>query len=422
MRNSRIITIGLFGPWGFGNLGCAATQDAVIQNIRAHIPDAQIIGFSLIPKDTEERHGIPSYRIGRDEWSEYGQNREIPFRGIAEWLKSHPSSIFYKVGYWAGRLRLEFKLLNQAFQHVRKLDLLIVSGGGQLLDFWGRLQHPYWLFKYAILSKLAGTKLLFVSVGAGPIDARISKLFIKTALLVADYRSYRDEESKRYVERVLGFKRDDPVYPDLAYSIRVKDFQKADNRRQVVGVGVVPYFDPRFWPENDPVVYQTYLSKMASFVSWLVNQGYAVDLLVGETNADRFVVKDLISLLEKTGVMSSACEQVKEEPIQSVNDLFCEITNTDFVVASRLHNVLLSTIRKRPVIALSYHPKIDSLMKNSGQSAYCLPIDKFDVETLKERFISLQANSESIQKHFDELNQTNRMALEKQYDRIFNNL
>ncbi len=422
MGNSRFTTIGLFGPWGFGNLGCAATQDAVIQNIRKYNPNVDIFGFSLIPKDTEERHGIPSYRIGRDEWSEYDQKDKAPSRGIAGWSRLAAFPLFNRAAYWVRRLRLEGKLVIQTFQRLKKLDVLIVSGGGQLLDFWGKYQHPYWLFKYAILSKLAGTKLFFVSVGAGPIHAKISKFFIKTALSLASYRSYRDEESKRYVEKVLGFKRDDPVYPDLAYSIRVNDYYRTVNRPKVVGIGVMPYYDPRSWPENDPVVYRAYLDKLASFVTWLVNQGYAINLLLGDSNADRKSVKDLIGLLEKSGVLSSAGERISEEPIESVDDLFCQITNTDFVVASRFHNVLLSTIQKKPVIALSYHPKIDSLMKDSGQSAYCLPIDRFSIETLEKSFLDLQVHCAEIQNHFEELNLKNRMTLEEQYARIFNNL
>ena len=417
------VTIGLLGPWGSGNLGCATTQDAMIQNIHSRIPEAQIFGFSLNPADTEAKHGIPSFHLSRANWSEYTHQQKSISERIGDWMHAHPSPVTLKMELWVRRLPLEIGLIIQTYRHLKDFDLFIISGGGQLLDYWGKAwKQPYWLFKYALLSKLAGTKFMFVSVGAGPIDGKISKLFIRAALFLASYRSYRDEDSKKYIERVLGFKKHDPVYPDLAYSIKLNGFQKTGSGRIVVGVGVMPYFDPRGWPENDPIVYQTYLDKIASFVTWLVNQGYGINLLIGETIADRLVVKDLTCILKKAGVMSLANGQVKEEHIQSVSDLFCQISNTDFVVASRFHNVLLSTILNKPVIAISYHAKIDSLMKNSGQLHYCLPICQFTVETLKERFNDLQADCESIQKQFEELTRVNRIALDEQYDRIFANL
>jgi hypothetical protein len=55
--------IGLLDHMGYGNLGDAATQDVVIANIRKRIPNAELVGFSLIPSDTLQRHGIPSYPI-----------------------------------------------------------------------------------------------------------------------------------------------------------------------------------------------------------------------------------------------------------------------------------------------------------------------------------------------------------------------
>ena len=57
--------IGLLGPYGFGNLGDAAIQQAMVQHIKQHIPDGQIYGFSLNPEDTFNRHGIQSFLINR---------------------------------------------------------------------------------------------------------------------------------------------------------------------------------------------------------------------------------------------------------------------------------------------------------------------------------------------------------------------
>ena len=55
--------IGLLDHMGYGNLGDAATQEALIANIKIRLPDANIVGFSLNPDDTRKRHNIPCYSI-----------------------------------------------------------------------------------------------------------------------------------------------------------------------------------------------------------------------------------------------------------------------------------------------------------------------------------------------------------------------
>ncbi len=60
---SRSMRVGILGHVGNENLGDEAIIAAVIQNIRRRWPDAEINGFTLVPADTEERHGIRSYPI-----------------------------------------------------------------------------------------------------------------------------------------------------------------------------------------------------------------------------------------------------------------------------------------------------------------------------------------------------------------------
>src|SRR5437667_8038537 len=72
-------TVGLLDHLGHGNLGDDATLEAVMQNIRRRSPDATLIGFSLNPYDTEQRHGIPSYAIRRDSKSTPSSNSPVSY-------------------------------------------------------------------------------------------------------------------------------------------------------------------------------------------------------------------------------------------------------------------------------------------------------------------------------------------------------
>lgn len=121
---------GLMGTFGFGNLGDAAIQEAMIQNIRKRYPEAEIFGFSLNPEDTEKRHGIPSFPITRMSWQEESQ------RGILQRLstktQSHANPLIRKLSRWILRLPIEFGLARNAFNDLKHVDILILSGVVQL--------------------------------------------------------------------------------------------------------------------------------------------------------------------------------------------------------------------------------------------------------------------------------------------------
>src|SRR6266496_2094539 len=283
-NSSPVIRIGLMGPFGFGNLGDAALQQAMLQNIRKYYPDAEILGFSLNPEDTQERHGIPSFPIGRmasNGWLKPKDNPEclVRLNEITNQVCSSQNRAVRLLGWLILRAPLEFLSVLDASKTVRDIDYFIVSGGGQLDDYWGGpWHHPYTMLVWSLIAKLRKTKLNFVSVGAGPIDHKLSRWFIKAALSLADYRSYRDEDSKRLIESI-GFKWNDPVYPDLAHSLEIKRYSNARLSKithPVVGIGPMAYFDPRVWPERDQRVYIGYLSKLASFSAWLLQNGYNI--------------------------------------------------------------------------------------------------------------------------------------------------
>jgi polysaccharide pyruvyl transferase WcaK-like protein len=74
----------------------------------------------------------------------------------------------------------EVVFLVRSYRRLRSLDLLIISGGGQLAELWrGPWSHPYNIFKFCLLTKLAGKKLYFLNVGAGPLVHPLSRFFVR---------------------------------------------------------------------------------------------------------------------------------------------------------------------------------------------------------------------------------------------------
>lgn len=441
--------IGLFDHMGWGNLGDAATQDAVIRALKLRRSDAQIVLFSLNPEDSASRHGLPALPInssgtpasakpigavadpeapaGHAETPAGHAETAAPDSAILEWLRRSKERFrgvrgfdLLAVAQWRARRQLTF--LARSYRRLQGFDTLVISGGGQMDDTWGGpMAAPLNLLTWAVLARATKTRLVFLSVGAGPLRSSLSRTLVKQALSRADFRSYRDEESRRFVLGLgLGAAATDAVYPDLAFSLPIDPGPLAvvPAEPPVVGIGPIPYMDPRFWPQPAPASYQNYVEQLARFVVWLVTRGHPVRFLLGEIHMDKAAVHDIREAATRR-VSSASADLIVEAPIASVGDLMAELAKTDIVVSSRFHGVLLAQALARPVIALSYHQKIDSLMRDMGQGDHRLPIDGFDSEALTRVFLRVEAGLPEIKARLIARAREHREALSRVYDQIF---
>lgn len=422
----RVTRIGLLGPFGFGNLGDAAIQQAMIQNIHRFVPDVQIIGFSLNPEDTERRHCIPTYPISRfseTRWMKPRNNAVYLFtlNRLADRFRDSSAPFERLVGKLALALPLEILSVLDASTTVIAMDYFLFSGGGQLDDYWhGPWHHPYTMLLWALIARLRGARVCFVSVGAGPIDHPLSRQFIRAALALSHYRSFRDDDSRRLIASI-GSRHLGPVYPDLAHSLDLEPYTAASQQRglqPIVAVGPMVYFEDQGWPEQDRVVYETYLGKLATLICWLLDCDNDVLLFTGEAVHDLRAINVLRAILAEHGIPLDDPRIIVPE-IETVDDLMTHLARVDAAIASRFHGVLLAQLLNKPVLALSYHPKIDNLMADMGQAAYCLPIDRFEPEVAIERFQAMQADSEQIKRTMAERTRAYREALDEQYRALF---
>lgn len=403
------LKIGLYGLYGWGSLGDAANQAAIIENIRKFDPDAQLHAICPNPQDAEERFKIPAYPISRMPGKAWpGQNIAI-------------IHLFMRIFL---RIPLEFLIWFRAFRYLKGFRALIFSGGGQLDDYnHGPFRQPYDVFRWCLLAKLRGVKIMFVAMGAGPIDATLSKQFYRAALSLASYRSYRDQYSKQYMA-TIGFKRDDPVCADLAFSLNVEAYSTSpalNHARPVIGVGPMSYYDPRGWPKPDEAIYQRYLTRLTTFVTWLIQQGYTVVFFSCDVWSDRRTIDDVKQLLQENRV-NYAPDQLIAEPIYTVEDLLTELAKTDMTVATRFHGIVLSLLLNKPVVSISYHNKDDSLMQAVGQGEYTMDIDHFEVEPLIKALKALEANCKNAKRQIAVQTAAYKAAIAAQYEQVFNQL
>jgi polysaccharide pyruvyl transferase WcaK-like protein len=432
--------IGLLHHAGGGNLGDDATLDAVICNIRSRWPKATICGFTMNPEDTKSRHGIPAYPIRQRTWS-FGHTvlnagltskdriKAAVFKSpvISRLLKTvHaalvkiPSTIFGEIKFLAGSLGI-----------IRSCDLLIVCGGGQLVESsggpWtflgGPWNFPYTIFKWILLARVARVKSIVLNVGAGPLVRPLSKRFVRGALSLADYASFRDEQS-RTLAKHTGFNGEAYVFPDSAYShdIAALDISEMGKRnRPNVGFAPMAYGDPRLSREHDGDSYDRFIQELALFGSHLIENQYSITLFCSDIGVDPPAVEDVQRTL-KTHRDTSGMEtngSVRRAEQWNMEELIRNMSSMDYVIACRYHAVIFAHMLNIPVLAISHHPKVETLMGKLGLSEYCVDISRCDAAVLAETFKSVVRDREEIKKRMAETLAANREMLARQFDELF---
>ena len=189
----------------------------------------------------------------------------------------------------------------------------------------------------------------------------------------------------------------------------------------VVAINPIPHRDARYSPVNSPAEYARYLDNLASFVSWLIKRNHTVVLFPTQLRADPPVIRDLKTVLQRDESLDLE-KYFRVKPTKTLDDVIEQISAADLVVASRFHGVLISFLLQKPVLALSHHPKVSSLMRDMGQSDYILDIDTFGLQAAAERFQKLKSNKDVIRQEIDAGISVNRHRLEAQYSELFRTL
>ncbi len=377
--------ISLLGQFGSGNSGNDGSLEAMLLCLRRYRPDAQLLCICSNPTFIEARYHIRSISVGGPKLS-------------SGWSKA------------ANRLLLKLPrrlaLVVTAIGHLHGFDVMIIPGTGILDDFQEKaFGWPFVIFSWCLLARFCRTKIVFVSIGAGPINGRLSRWFLRSAAKMASYRSYRDDTSLEFM-RELGIDvSNDRRFPDIAFALAepAPGVSSPVSGTLSVGVGVMYY---KGWRANNPrggTIYETYVEKISTFVSRLLRDGYRVSLLTGD-RSDQRACDDVMSRLSEM-VAKTDLDRIETAPGTSLHDIMRQISKVDLAVVSRYHNLVCSLKLNRPTISLGYARKNDDLMGDFGQAPYCRGIETFDVDELTAMFAEILRDRESIKSHISSVNE-----------------
>lgn len=328
--------VGIVGNYGNNNNGDEAILLGIITQLTGHfaIVPEDITVFSNNPEQTTERYGVQSYPL------------------------------YYKSG---SPIKTFKETVSRNYPVVKGLDVVIVGGGGILMDLYKREAPLYGT--YGLMGKRAGAKVVVYGCGAGPLTSAIGKFFIRRLAKAADSISVRDPKSKALLQSV-GVKKEIMEIGDPAFTLRAASRAPFSERIKKVGVTAVPYFNIKYWPVSDEAKYNAYVDGMAANLDRLIDEK-DVDVTFFSTKypQDVWVTEDIYKRMKRQDRALVNGEHLSPAELVA----FC--AEQDLVIGTRLHSIILSLDAKTPVIGVSYHHKVEHFFQMTDQMEQCLSMD-----------------------------------------------
>jgi polysaccharide pyruvyl transferase WcaK-like protein len=443
--------IALLTPYTGANLGDASIQDAMIANIGCRLPGVEFCGITLNCDNFVERHGIGAFPLlahlqvrgtfqesfeDSNKYDSFGTTHSysssvISINKLKTLLRATPAlgrwlKVVRRIVNVLARIPLEVCHSIAGYRFLRTQHLLIVCGGGQLNEEWGGAwQHPFGLFKWAVLAKLARVPYAVSSVGAVKITSSASRIFVTAALRMACYRSYRDTHSKDIVTALLEQAGGDPVVPDLAFSIPSSaltppaSIRPLAQGRAIIAVSPIAYYkpEPGMWFCQDPARYQLYVQKMADVISQLLGRGYFLVLVWSQLRDDKSVIPELLGRLDDSSKQRLA-RQLHIPAIETWRDLVATLRDVDLLIASRLHSTILGFMSETPTIAISFDPKVNWVMEDVGQTDYLLQIRDFSSSDVIDAVNRLELRKDVVVQQIVSYRRGIQPLVSSQYDSL----
>jgi polysaccharide pyruvyl transferase WcaK-like protein len=213
------------------------------------------------------------------------------------------------------------------------------------------------------------------------------------------------------------------VIADLAFSIPASELPSSgmvrsiSQGRKIIAISLIAYAKPGKWPRQDRAVYERYIGEIARLVSLLIAAGYFLVIVSSSLGDDDRVIPEILNLLDED-VKKKVPEQFYVPAIANWKDLAAALSESDVLIASRLHSVVLGFDTDTPSIAISFNPKVNCVMEDFGQTKYLFDIHQFRAENITEAVARIDKDRRQV---IDQIQQRRRTLLppsELQYDAL----
>ena len=393
------ICIGLLGMYASRNLGDVAIQLAVMRALHARCTNIKFVGLCQDPEDTVRTFGISAIASS-------GRGRLITPTSLHEAENEVPMGMPSIISKLFGH----FNALRQIWRQARLLDMLLISGSGQIDDFWGGpWAQPFRLLAWSLAARLQGKPVAVFGVGVDELHSSLGKWFCLRALSCAEICVVRDAGSRDAL-RAMGFSSPIEVCADPAFHLSVEAFERSGDTGSPYAV--ISPISRRAWPGAEDESYEKYLSALARVAEYLQEQSVQVRFVCSQIRMDPPIVDRIIRRMRKGTAVPSFL------PVTTVDEYLSAVEGAQLIVGSRLHALILALVVGTPAIAVSGVRKVHQLFADIGFSDHAFDIRSLNVPALLTCIENVVSSPEKMRMQVRETTREFKSQLEVQFDRL----
>lgn len=310
-RKHARLRVGISGSYGGVNLGDEAILTGMIGELRSSL-SAELTVFSRDPEDTLKRHRV---------------ERSVAIRQLTR---------------------------QEAREEVKRLDVLILGGGGILYD-----ADAETYLREVMLAQELGVLVAVYAISAGPLQDPKVRTTIANVLNKVQLITVRDKQGYRLLEDV-GVENDIHLTADPALLIEATALpaealmaEGVDFDRHLVGFSV-----------REPGPAAPHISP-THYYELLAN---AADFMIDRLNADVvFVPMEKGDIRHSHGVVANMEYSQRAEILRrnyTSQQILSLIGRFDFCVGMRLHFLIFSALQSVPFVALPYASKVTGFIQD----------------------------------------------------------
>lgn len=391
--------IGLLGLYASRNLGDAAIQLAVIGNLRQRFGDAEFVGICPDPEDTRATFGIDS----------------VNFAGQPSSGEAASTGRLAALVPWRIRTTLRRAAeLPGVRRCISGLDLLVLSGGGQLDEFWGGpWNHPLQLYVWTHLARRRGVPVAALGLGLDVLESRAARYLCVSAIRAASVRAYRDTGTARAMEG-FGMRAPHVVIPDLAFALEAPAASTkfaAPDDSPLIAVAAI---SGKALSGKFAAAHGAYLAHLAAACRQWIEEGARLRFVCSQPTMDLPVIESLIGLLPQP--RASGRYEIAETP--TVDEYMQAVRGASFLVASRLHGLILAFLVGCPAVAIAGNRKVTQLMQDIGMAPFTLGMDALTPGAIERVAAPIPGGRASLAEAIGAYNAGARAALARVFDEI----
>jgi polysaccharide pyruvyl transferase CsaB len=296
----------MIGYYGKENLGDEAILSSVLRLMEENgIDRSRVVVASFASDDTSARHGVRSISV-------------LSVIGVFRTLLCSSHLLFSGGGY-----------------HFSGVPLLYYLG-------------------LVLCAKILGVSVCFLAIGVEPVQGRLNQMLTRWLLAHADWLSVRDDLAANEIKRITG-RTSVRVTADPALTIQCENISSCPKDRPVIAVS--------FLTARNAPKYSHIRPLFPVIVDWIIERFDADVVLVATSRGegDLDVIREVVRKCDNASRISQAPWPHNLEELCSV------LGAADFVVAMRLHCLILSSLVGTPFAAISRSPKVEAFARRMRQ-------------------------------------------------------